>query len=80
MKMGGPVHVFRDERTSFMAPMWCDYLESMIHSFGEKLIAIKACTLPRVSGDFPPDFLEIPGMQPPRMFCVCTMRSMVFFM
>jgi len=40
--MGGPVHYFKDERTSCVEAMWCDVPESMIHAFGEELIAIIA--------------------------------------
>jgi hypothetical protein len=50
MRMGGPMHVFRDERNFFLASMWCDCPESMIRAFGEDIIAIKSCELPPFFG------------------------------
>jgi hypothetical protein len=69
IRMGALVHDFKDERTFFVAAMWCDAPESMIHASGEELIAIKACTLPRVSGAFSLSFMAFSGMQSPRLFC-----------
>jgi hypothetical protein len=54
--MGGNMHDFKDERTSSVVSVWCDSPKSTIHAFGEELIYINACALPRFPEELSPSF------------------------